>query len=69
LGEQSLLLLRLLVEEIKDVPHHLLSNVYHRVEREPLSLTMIASSKQCTATNTTPVVAFYLLEIKVGQYN
>ena len=41
LGEKRLLLLWLLVEKVKDVPHHLLSNVHHRVKREPLSLIQL----------------------------
>ena len=43
LGEKRLLLFRLLVEKVKDVPHHLLSNVHHRVKREPLSLIQLLS--------------------------
>lgn len=43
LGEKRLLLLWLLVEKVKDVPHHLLSNVHHRVKREPLSLIQLLS--------------------------
>ena len=43
LGEKCLLLLWLLVEKVKDVPHHLLSNVHHRVKREPLSVIQLLS--------------------------